>query len=162
MVWDGECAGLEDAIEALEWMQTNGPSGLSSPARKLFLCGDSAGGGMLLSVLLALRDGIPGAETPRPDQRPPPTVHGAVSICPLTDLTYNFKRTKYNSYQTRIWDEETRTGDAIFTDSHGNLLKDQLDRQERIRAYTGDGDLRAELLSPLWAKSFKGLPPIML
>ena len=53
-------------------------------------------------------------------------------------------------------------GDPIFTDSHGNLLKDQLDRQERIRAYAGDGDLKDPLLSPLWAKDFAGLPPMML
>ena len=57
---------------------------------------------------------------------------------------------------------ETRTGDPIFTDSHGNLLKDQMDRQERIRSYTGGGNLKDELLSPLWAKSFEGLPPILL
>ena len=115
---------------------------------------------MCLALALAATNGIPEVEG---KQKPPDvTIAGVVAICPLTDLTYNFKRTKYNSYVTRIWDEETRTGDAIFTDSHGNLLKDQLDRQERIRAYTGDGDLRAELLSPLWAKSFKGLPPMML
>eukprot|EP01049_Picozoa_sp_SAG25_P001304 SAG25_NODE_55_length_18625_cov_548.233726_7_plen_60_part_00 len=57
---------MEDAIEALSWMQTNGPSGPNSPARKLFLCGDSAGGGMLLSVLLALRDGLPVTPTLAP------------------------------------------------------------------------------------------------
>lgn len=152
-------AGICDALDALVWMDQNGPHG-PRKARKIFVSGDSSGGGMCLALALAATNGIP--EVEGKEKPPDVTIAGVVAICPLTDLTYNFKRTKYNSYVTRIWDEETRTGDAIFTDSHGNLLKDQLDRQERIRAYTGDGDLRAELLSPLWAKSCKGLPPMML
>ena len=152
-------AGICDALDALVWMDRNGPQG-PRKARKLFVTGDSSGGGMSIALALAATNGIPGVEGK--ETPPDVTIAGVIAICPLTDLTYNFKRTKNNSYKTRIWDAETRTGDAIFTDSHGNLLKDQLDRQERIRAYTGDGDLRAELLSPLWAKSFHGMPPMML
>jgi hypothetical protein len=63
-------------------------------------------------------------------------VHGAVSICPLTDLTFDFRRKGgsldgaaaappgppyTNSYVTRVWDEASRTGDPIFTDSHGDF-----------------------------------------
>ena len=151
--------GICDALDALVWMDQNGPQG-PRKARKIFVAGDSSGGGMCLALILAATNGIPGVEG---KEKPPDvSIAGAVAICPLTDLTYDFKRTNYNSYKTRIWDEASRTGDAIFTDSHGNLLKDQLDRQERIRAYAGDGDLRADLLSPLWAKSYRGLPPIML
>ena len=115
---------------------------------------------MCLALALAATNGIPGVEGKETPLDFP--IAGVVAICPLTDLTYDFRRKKYNSYKTRIWDAETRTGDPIFTDSHGNLLKDQMDRQERIRSYTGGGNLKDELLSPLWAKSFEGLPPILL
>lgn len=121
---------------------------------------DNVGATRCLALTLAAKNGIPGVVGK--ESGAAVSIAGAVAICPLTDLTYDFKRTKYNSYVTRIWDASSRTGDAIFTDSHGNLLSDQLDRQERIRAYAGDGDLKQELLSPLWASSFCGLPPILL
>jgi acetyl esterase/lipase len=152
-------AGIEDALQALRWMQHHGPDG-PSPARKLFVCGDSSGGGMSLAVLLAARDGLPGSYHSSTEAIPP--VHGAVAICPLTDLTYDFRRSPANSYRTRIWDLSTRTGDPVFTASLGNLMKDMLDRQERARAYAGDMDLDDELLSPLFAKRWQGLPPMML
>lgn len=49
---------VEDCLEALVWMGSNGPKG-ASKARKLFISGDSSGGGTVLSVLLAARDGLP-------------------------------------------------------------------------------------------------------
>lgn len=52
-------AGLEDCVRAHEWMVVHGPHG---PARAstTFIAGDSAGGGLTLSTLLALRDrGLP-------------------------------------------------------------------------------------------------------
>ena len=48
-------AGLEDALEAFSWMQSHGPD-LVSPATATFIAGDSAGGGLTLAALLALRD----------------------------------------------------------------------------------------------------------
>jgi acetyl esterase/lipase len=48
-------AGLEDCIRAHEWMVGSGPYG-PSPAKATFIAGDSAGGGLTLSTLLALRD----------------------------------------------------------------------------------------------------------
>ena len=52
-------AGLEDCIRAHEWMIANGPNGRAR-ARTTFIAGDSAGGGLTLSTLLALRDrGLP-------------------------------------------------------------------------------------------------------
>ena len=50
-------AGIQDALDALTWMDANGPDG-QSKARKLFVAGDSSGGGMSLAVLLACRDGV--------------------------------------------------------------------------------------------------------
>ncbi len=51
-VWPAQ---LEDALSAWDWMQANGPGG-AAPARSLYLAGDSAGGGLTLALLLALRD----------------------------------------------------------------------------------------------------------
>ena len=68
--------GLDDCVAAVKWLQEHGPSG-ESPSRKIFICGDSSGAGLALAVLLALRD--------RPDTD---QVDGAVSICPLTDMTF--------------------------------------------------------------------------
>ena len=48
-------AGLEDCIRAHEWMIAAGPYGPAS-ARATFIAGDSAGGGLTLATLLALRD----------------------------------------------------------------------------------------------------------
>ena len=48
-------AGLEDCIRAHEWMIAAGPHG-PAPAKATFIAGDSAGGGLTLATLLALRD----------------------------------------------------------------------------------------------------------
>lgn len=48
-------AGLEDCVRAHEAMRATGPYGLS-PARATGIAGDSAGGGLTLATLLALRD----------------------------------------------------------------------------------------------------------
>lgn len=61
-------AGLDDAITAYEWLRWSG-------AADVILAGDSAGGGLALAVLLALRDA--GAPLPA----------GAVLMAPWLDLT---------------------------------------------------------------------------
>ncbi len=48
-------AGLEDCIAAHGWITANGPRG-AAPAKATFIAGDSAGGGLTLATLLALRD----------------------------------------------------------------------------------------------------------
>ena len=48
-------AGLEDCIHAHEWLTASGPDG-PAPAKATFVAGDSAGGGLTLATLLALRD----------------------------------------------------------------------------------------------------------
>jgi acetyl esterase/lipase len=48
-------AAIEDCIRAHEWMIASGPFG-PTPARRTFIAGDSAGGGLTLATLLALRD----------------------------------------------------------------------------------------------------------
>jgi monoterpene epsilon-lactone hydrolase len=64
-------AAVDDAVKAYEWLITQG----IEPSR-LALCGDSAGGGLALALIVALRErGIP----------LPATV---ACISPLTDLAY--------------------------------------------------------------------------
>lgn len=67
-------AGLEDCLQAYEWLAAHGPDG-PAPARATFIAGDSAGGGLTLSTLLALRD------------RGRPWPAGAIPISPFADCT---------------------------------------------------------------------------
>ena len=58
--------GLEDCLRAYQWMIRTGPDG-PSPARTVFIGGDSAGGGLTLAMLLSLRDrreALPAAAVP--------------------------------------------------------------------------------------------------
>jgi acetyl esterase/lipase len=48
-------AGLDDCVRAHDWILANGPVG-QSPARATFVAGDSAGGSLTLTTVLALRD----------------------------------------------------------------------------------------------------------
>ena len=67
-------AGLEDCIAAYRWLLANGPAG-PAPARASFIGGDSAGGGLTLSALLALR------------ARGLPLPQAGICISPFADLT---------------------------------------------------------------------------
>jgi epsilon-lactone hydrolase len=67
-------AGLEDCLRAYAWLNANAPAG-PSPARAIFIAGDSAGGGLTLAALLALRD------------RGLPLPAGAIAISPFVDMT---------------------------------------------------------------------------
>jgi len=67
-------AALEDCIRAYQWLRTAGPDG-AGRARATFVGGDSAGGGLTLAMLLALRD------------RGEPLPAGAIGISPYADLT---------------------------------------------------------------------------
>lgn len=67
-------AGLEDCIRAHEWLTRSGPEG-TAPAKATFIAGDSAGGGLTLATLLALRD------------RQLPLPEAGITLSALTDLT---------------------------------------------------------------------------
>jgi acetyl esterase/lipase len=68
-------AAVDDAVAALQWMTDNGPHGAAS-ASTTFVAGDSAGGGLTLSTLIAARD----AGIRMPD--------AAVTISAWTDLAF--------------------------------------------------------------------------
>lgn len=67
-------AGLEDCLQAHQWLTATGPAG-AAPARATFIAGDSAGGGLTLATLLALRD------------RGLPLPRAGIPLSPFTDLT---------------------------------------------------------------------------
>lgn len=73
-------AGLDDCIEAYEWLIQNGFA-----ANHIIVAGDSAGGNLTLALLVALRD----ANKPLPA--------GAIALSPATDLAFTGK-----SMQTRL------------------------------------------------------------
>ena len=66
--------GLEDSLRAYHWLREYGPAGAGA-ARAVVIGGDSAGGGLTLSTLLALRD------------RGEPLPAAAIAISPFADLT---------------------------------------------------------------------------
>jgi epsilon-lactone hydrolase len=65
---------LTDAVRCFRWLREHGPRG-PGPARKRVVAGDSAGGGLVLSTLMRLRD----AGETLPDC--------AVTLSPITDLS---------------------------------------------------------------------------
>lgn len=67
-------AGLEDCVQAYQWMRGNGPDG-KEPAGATYLMGDSAGGNLALSTLLKVRD----SKLPLPA--------AVIAISPATDFT---------------------------------------------------------------------------
>ena len=67
-------AALEDCVRAHEWLTAFGPRG-KEHARATFIAGDSAGGGLTLATLLALRD------------RGLPLPAGGIVLSPFADLT---------------------------------------------------------------------------
>jgi epsilon-lactone hydrolase len=67
-------AGIEDCRDAYRWMLENGPQG-ASPAAKVWIAGDSAGGNLTLSLTAWVRD----AGLRAPD--------AAVALSPATDST---------------------------------------------------------------------------
>ena len=67
-------AALEDCVHAHRWLTVTGPAG-ATPAKATFIAGDSAGGGLVLATLLALRD------------RQLPLPRAGIALSPFTDLT---------------------------------------------------------------------------
>ena len=67
-------AGLDDCVLAHKWIVANGPAGVG-PCRATFIAGDSAGGSLTLTTLLALRE------------RKLTLPAGVVAISPCTDFT---------------------------------------------------------------------------
>ncbi len=117
-------AALDDAVAAYQWLLGRG----LAPSR-VVVAGDSAGGGLTVAMLLALRD----RGLPRPA--------GGACISPWVDLTCSGA-----TYATKA------TVDPIVTRESVAMM---------AQAYAGVGDLKAPLLSPLYA-DLRGLPPLLV
>jgi len=117
-------AALDDAIAAYDWLLGQGLD-----ARHLVIAGDSAGGGLTVATLLALRD----RGRPRPA--------AGVCISPWVDLTCSAP-----SYASKA------AVDPIVTQESVTLL---------AKAYVGVGDVKAPLISPLYA-NLADLPPLLV
>jgi epsilon-lactone hydrolase len=94
-------AGLDDALTAYRWLLDRGidPSTIT-------IAGDSSGGGMTMSVLLAIRrDGLP-------------LPGGAVLMCPWVDLTCDIQAGRSPEPQPVIAVEMGRRIAAAYLDGH--------------------------------------------
>lgn len=67
-------AALEDSVNLVNWLSENSPIG-THPAKNIFLAGDSAGGGLALSVMVSCRELLTKLPT------------AAATLCALTDFT---------------------------------------------------------------------------
>ena len=147
-------AQVDDAVKALAWVWENGPDG-PSRAEKVFLVGDSAGGGLVISTMLAaITSTLDGVQSIEPVQAPT----GGVVISAYTDLTCSLP-----SYRTRVWKEADKTGDPVF--SQGDPVQDTKDSMGTGREYVGpDGDWSNPIASSVFAKEewLKQLPPLLL
>lgn len=136
-------AAYEDAVEALSWLASNGPQ-MESPATALFVCGDSAGGGLALAAALGAAPAL---------RR---QIRGIVSMSGWLDLTASTP-----SYQTRQWDPECCVGDAV------NAGVDAAAGREEAEGYLGPGGVathgRDWRCSPFFATAaqLRALPPVL-
>lgn len=123
-------APLQDALAVCAWLAAQGFSG-----HNVALAGDSAGGGLALSLLLALRD----AAKPLPA--------AAVLMSPWTDLSASGE-----SYVTRAAQDPIHQRPMIVAMARNYLGKDPFGK---------DHDPRDPVASPLFA-DLRGLPPLLI
>lgn len=137
-------AQLEDAVQAFRWIAHNGPDG-PCPASKIFISGDSAGGGLAFALALRLRD------HPVPEAR----VAGVSVVSPQTDMTCTGE-----SYTTRRWKEGGGPQcDPMFRGP--DPTADSMPQIYKLLGEPGESgsyDLKDPALSVLHAE-LHGLPP---
>ncbi|CAK0790334.1 unnamed protein product, partial [Prorocentrum cordatum] len=114
-------AQLEDALAALRFAAGHGPAG-PGKAPRLFLAGDSAGGGLALALAVRLRDEpVEGV-----------VIAGISVVSPMTDLTCSGE-----SYTSRRWTEDGDTRrDPIFRAA--DPVKDSMDGIYRLLGQPGE------------------------
>lgn len=141
-------AAFEDSVAALRWLAAHGPESptAAAAATDLFVCGDSAGGGLALAACMA------------PLAKVRSVLRGVLGLSPWLDLTASTP-----SYETRVWDPERCFGDACSGEGY-----QRRDGQLEAEGYLGRGgsarhgrDWRA---SPFFAPTprLRALPPVLL
>jgi len=140
-------AAYNDTVAALRWIASHGPDSteIQEPATDVFVCGDSAGGGLAVAACVA-----PPAEVRR-------VLRGSVGLSPWLDLTASTP-----SYCTRVWDPDRCFGDAPSGPGYTRE-----DGQQESEGYLGRGgcarhgrDWRA---SPFFAPAakLKAMPAVL-
>ena len=117
-------AAVDDALAAYQWLLKE-----SVQASQIAVAGDSAGGGLTLSLLLYLH------------QLGLPQPAAAVCLSPWTDLTCS--------------------GESWTTNARSDFMLKRAPGLESAQIYAGGADLRAPLVSPLFADP-AGLPPLLI
>eukprot|EP00300_Choanocystis_sp_HF-7_P019358 c20314_g1_i1.p1 GENE.c20314_g1_i1~~c20314_g1_i1.p1 ORF type:complete len:337 (+),score=71.01 c20314_g1_i1:33-1043(+) len=145
--------GVEDALQAAVWLMTNGPNNTNTPVNKIFIMGDSAGGGLALAAVVALkRNMFPQYSLVME------CIAGVIAISAYTDLTHSTA-----SYGTRVWNPELKTGDPIFSDGddEANIRESS---HKTIASYLGDTHPSHPVASPMFASQddLRGVPPLLL
>ncbi|QHJ05799.1 alpha/beta hydrolase fold domain-containing protein [Hymenobacter busanensis] len=120
-------AALDDALAAWYWLLDQGYC-----PQDIMLAGDSAGGGLVLALLLHLRD------------KKAPLPAAALCLSPWTDLTIP----AIEAYASTTLPDEAKLLEALEIRAWG-------------RQYAGDTPLHNPLLSPLLAE-LHDLPPLLL
>ena len=120
-------AALDDTLTAYRWLLRQ-----IKPSTRIIFAGESAGGGLILGTLLALKDRIARGETGLP------MPSACVSISPNTDMALTGK---LNPVKGSVEPE----GMAVYCSKY----------------YVGSGDPCHPYISPLYG-DLRGLPPILL
>ncbi|KAF0541992.1 alpha/beta-hydrolase [Gigaspora margarita] len=163
-------AALHDALAAYLYL-TNPPEDAGFNAinpKQIVIMGDSAGGGLTIATLLALRDsGLP-------------IVAGAVGWSPWVDLTHSMpsildKECEKSDYlppmtsqflpsraQYRFLEKSAALSEKIKHSNKPRTWHKSLDQKDRIHQYAANEALPILYISPLCAESLGGLPPILL
>jgi epsilon-lactone hydrolase len=117
-------AAVDDAVAVYRWL-------LKQPVEpnRIVVAGDSAGGGLVLSLLLSLH------------QLGLPQPAAGVCLSPWTDLTCS--------------------GESFAANEKADFMIKRAPGLESAKIYAGGADLRAPLISPLYADPV-GLPPLLI
>lgn len=141
-------AAFEDGLTALKWIAVHGPGSTTepAPARDVFVCGDSAGGGLALALCAAA--------LPK-DMRG--VLRGVIGISAWADLSASVP-----SYETRQWDAKRCFGDPC------NAGVDRRAGREEAEVYLGRDGVRKHgrdwRASPFFASKarLRSMPAVLL
>lgn len=128
---------IEDCQTAYRWILDHGPQG-AAPAQELFIAGDSAGGGLTLTLIAWARElGLPAAD-------------GAIAISPSVDMTISSPTFKAN-----------KDTDYMLGPKLGLLLK--IPRSLRLLLTWASNRMSPAhpLVSPVFG-DLHGLPPLLI
>jgi len=123
-----------DGVTVYDWLTTK----LGVPTSKVFFMGESAGGGLVCAVLLALRDNPPFLRNDK--SYAPPA--GAIVLSPMLDVTHN---TDYDSH----------------LESH-DIIQGKLARGCARTYVENPQDAHSPYASPYHAVALHDLPPVLI